>query len=96
MRSVFIYTTFMSQPETIMTLAEIQKGRQAKVLHVVDAYDQDPIARRLRELGFVDGEAVSVVARGLIGGNPLVVKVGSTRFALRKKEARRIAVEVLD
>ncbi len=76
-----------------MNLAEINKGHQATVVDVVDAYEHDPIARRLRELGFIAGESVKVVARGLFGGNPLVVQVGSTRFALRKKEAERVKIQ---
>lgn len=77
-----------------MTLADVKKGVPALVRDVVDAYSDDPIAKRLRELGFVPGEPVRVVARGLLGGNPLVVQVGGTRFALRRKEAERITLEL--
>ncbi len=52
----------------------------------------DQIARRLRELGFVDGERVEVVASGPFGGDPLLVQVGFTRFALRRSEAARVRV----
>lgn len=83
----------MCSKEKQMNLAEVKKGLPAIVVDVVDAYEQDPIARRLRELGFVAGEPVRVVARGLLGGNPLVVQVGATRFALRKKEAQRIQIQ---
>ncbi|WP_115718123.1 FeoA family protein [Gallaecimonas mangrovi] len=76
-----------------MNLADVKKGVEAIVVDVIDAYDQDPIARRLRELGFVAGEPIKVVARGLFGGNPLVVQVGTTRFALRKKEAQRVHIQ---
>lgn len=54
------------------------------------AFDQ--IARRLRELGFVGGERVEVVAAGPFGGDPLLVQVGFTRFALRRSEAARVRV----
>jgi len=54
------------------------------------AFDQ--IARRLRELGFVGGERVEVVATGPFGGDPLLVQVGFTRFALRRSEAARVRV----
>ena len=50
----------------------------------------DAIARRLRELGFVNGEEVEVVAKGPLGAEPLLVQVGFTRFALRRSEAARI------
>jgi ferrous iron transport protein A len=59
---------------------------------VRDLHANDAIARRLRELGFVKGEDVRLVARGPIGGEPLLVQVGFTRFALRISEARRIDI----
>ena len=55
----------------------------------------DPIARRLRELGFVPGEPVEVIAAGPFGGDPLLVQVGYTRFALRRSEATRVRVRVV-
>lgn len=54
----------------------------------------DPIAMRLNRLGFVAGESVEIVARGIFGGEPILVKVGVSRFALRRNEAVRIEVEV--
>jgi len=35
----------------------------------------------------VAGEHVSVLARGLPGGDPLVVRIGQSTFALREAEA---------
>lgn len=78
-----------------MTLNELPLLRPAQVAAVSDVHDGDPVSRRLRELGFVPGEPVLVVARGLFGIGPLLVQIGSTRFALRKGEASRISVEAL-
>jgi ferrous iron transport protein A len=49
-------------------------------------------AQQLADIGFVPGEGVSVVARAWPGGDPLVVRVGHSRFALRKAEADCIFV----
>jgi ferrous iron transport protein A len=57
---------------------------------VEDHGPNDNIARRLRELGFVNGEQVEIVAKGLMGAEPLLVQVGFTRFALRRAEAARV------
>jgi ferrous iron transport protein A len=73
-------------------LSELPKGAPAMVQDVQDAHPADPIAQRLRELGFVSGEPVRIVARGPIGGDPLLVQIGSTRFALRRAEAARVTV----
>lgn len=73
-------------------LSELKKGASAVVREVEDAHAADPIARRLRELGFVHGEPVRLVAHGPIGGDPLLVQIGFTRFALRRSEAERVLV----
>lgn len=65
----------------------------ANVVSVTERRDGDVIARRLRELGFVPGESVRVVARGPLGGDPLLVQIGYTRFALRRAEAQRVQVK---
>jgi ferrous iron transport protein A len=54
------------------------------------------IAARLRDLGFVKDEPVQIVAAGPIGGDPLLVRVGFTRFALRHGEASRILVDLAE
>lgn len=73
-----------------MILTELPSRTPAIVDTVEDHGPQDLIARRLRELGFVHGEEVEVVAKGPLGAEPLLVQVGFTRFALRRSEAARI------
>ena len=73
-----------------MTLSELPLHASAVVDSVQDLHANDAIARRLRELGFVKGEEVRLVAKGPVGGEPLLVQVGFTRFALRISEAKRV------
>ena len=73
-----------------MLLTELPRRTPAIVERVEDRAANDPIARRLRELGFVQGEEVEVVAAGPLGAEPLLVQVGFTRFALRRSEAARV------
>ena len=77
-----------------MRLSELQKGTAALVQAVEDATPSDAIAQRLRDLGFVKGEPVKVVALGPIGADPVLVQVGYTRFALRRSEAARVHIEL--
>ncbi len=81
-----------SEAALVVTLSDLPNGACATVVAVRDLLPGDTIARRLRDLGFVRGEQVRLVARAF-GGDPLVVQVGYTRFALRRAEAARIAVE---
>lgn len=77
-----------------MRLSELPRRTAAIVVSVDDIAPQDPIARRLRELGFVPGEAVQIITYGPFGKDPLVAQVGATRFALRRAEAARVTVRV--
>jgi ferrous iron transport protein A len=71
-------------------LTELSRRVEAQVEAVLDLAPNDAIARRLRELGFVAGERVEVVATGPFGAEPLLVQIGFTRFALRRSEAARV------
>lgn len=46
----------------------------------------------LEDFGFIAGEPVMVMARGVPGGDPLVVRVGLSTFALRRAEAACVEV----
>ncbi|HVJ62454.1 MAG TPA: FeoA family protein [Tahibacter sp.] len=76
-----------------MRLSELSPGTNAIVQQVEATSSSDPIARRLRDLGFVAGEPIRLVARGPVGADPLLVQIGFTRFALRRSEAARVFVE---
>ncbi|PLZ02933.1 ferrous iron transport protein A [Burkholderia sp. WAC0059] len=75
-----------------MYLSDLPKGTSAVVERVEDVQASDAIAKRLRDLGFVPGEPVRVVAHGPWGAEPVLIQIGSTRFALRRAEARRVSV----
>ena len=78
-----------------LNLAELPHRTAATVESVEDRGAHDAIARRLRELGFVAGERVEVMAAGPFSAEPLLVQVGFTRFALRRSEASRVRVRTL-
>jgi len=46
----------------------------------------------LREIGFHPGERVVLMARGFPGGDPLMVRIGMSTFALRVAEAACVRV----
>ena len=77
-----------------MRLNDLPRGTDAVIDSVDDNGSPDPVAQRLRELGFVPGEAVRIVATAPLGGDPLAVRIGFTRFALRCTEAQRVRVHV--
>ncbi len=74
----------------LMLLVDLAPRTPAIVDAVEDRAGNDPVARRLRELGFVAGEEVRILAAGPFGAEPLLVQIGFTRFALRRAEAARV------
>jgi ferrous iron transport protein A len=76
-----------------LTLAQTSE-RQRHVVVAVQAPPGAPEwARWLEEIGFIAGEPVMLMARGALGGDPLVVRVGQSTFALRRAEAACVLVE---
>lgn len=84
----------MTLQPTLITLDSLAAGQRATVVHVAPAAPEVgmDVARRLMELGFVPGEAIRMLKRGVPGGDPLAVRVGESTFALRRFEAALIAV----
>ena len=81
-------------PATDIPLQDLASGAPARVVSVSAADSKAPaeLGRRLAELGFLPGEAVRIVARGLAARAPIAVRVGTGTFALRLFEAACIRV----
>jgi ferrous iron transport protein A len=86
----------MTSAPTLTTLDCLAAGTGGTVVHLAAAQLGDAggaVARRLMELGFVPGEPVRVLKRGMPGGEPLAVRVGDSTFALRRFEAALISIQ---
>ncbi|HEY2779797.1 MAG TPA: FeoA family protein [Steroidobacteraceae bacterium] len=77
-----------------IALADLAPGASARVVSVAGTDSKAPadVGRRLAELGFLPGEAVRIVARGLLARAPIAVRIGTGTFALRLFEAACIRV----
>jgi ferrous iron transport protein A len=77
-----------------ISLNDLSTGTTARVVSVkaTDSGTPADVGRRLAELGFLPGEAVRIVARGLLARAPIAVRVGTGTFALRLCEAACIRV----
>ena len=75
-------------------LADLATGTAARVVSVSAGEGAAPreMGRRLAELGFLPGETVRIVARGLLAREPIAVRVGTGTFALRLFEAACVRV----
>ncbi|HEY6456082.1 MAG TPA: FeoA family protein [Steroidobacteraceae bacterium] len=52
------------------------------------------ITRRLLELGFAPGEPFEIIEEIRPGGDPIAVRIGSSVFALRRREAEAVVVRL--
>jgi len=80
-------------------LAQLRRG-ETGVVSGLDAQrtfgdsssDSAALLARLRDLGFVAGARCEILARMWLGGDPLVVRIGGSTFALRRAEAAAVHV----
>ena len=74
------------------TLASAQLHTPYVVADIVPPVGEPEWTNWLAEIGFLEGEPVSIIARGALGGDPLVVRIGVSTFALRLAEASCIKI----
>ena len=90
------------ESDAIQSLAQLRKGSRGIVSAVSDLETGSSLgdamgstlARRLMELGFVAGERIEVIEEVRPGGDPIAVRIGSSMFALRRREAAAVLIQV--
>lgn len=79
-------------------LSQARRGDRGVIIKVGDHCHHDEHAleleRRLLELGFVEGARIELLHEGLVGGDPIAMKVDDMRVALRRHEAAGLIVRV--
>ncbi|SDI39682.1 FeoA family protein [Propionivibrio dicarboxylicus] len=83
-------TPSQRQNETSLDQASI--GEKLLVTRVRPSPIASEWDRWLGEIGFFPGERVELMAKAIPGGDPLVIRVGQSTFALRCAEAACIDV----
>lgn len=79
-----------------MTLDRLESGRPARVLAVDWRQLVPDEAKRLRAMGVDQGADIEVTHRGILGASdPLAVRIGRMKIALRRSHALAIEVETL-
>ena len=83
--------------EQRLPLGLARKGFQGRIdaIAASDGPSGIPAAeleRRLLELGFVEGALIEILHEGLVGRDPIAVRVNDATIALRRREAMAILV----
>jgi ferrous iron transport protein A len=75
------------------SLSALPPGTMGTVIGVGEGANTT-LERRLMELGFVTGESIEVLIEARPGRDPFVVRIGTTTFALRRREVETVWVEL--
>ena len=86
--------TGAAPPSTHTPLSDLRLGISGRVIALQEDTADDPIAKRLSNLGFVPGRIVTPLRRAPLG-DPVVYRVADYELCLRRQEARMVQVEVL-
>ena len=85
----------MNAPHPVTTLLDMPDLQDCRVLRVSAPAHASEWQDWLQQIGFIAGEVVTILLRSQPGGDPLVVRVGQSTFALRKAEAACILVDAI-
>jgi len=80
--------------QALTKLSQLPKSQTAVITGFSE--QSQSLETRLREIGFAEGDEVSVQHRGLFGGNPISVSLNGALIALRKQDAAAILVTTTD
>lgn len=78
-----------------MQIENLKTGQIASVVKINETGTHAAEALRLREMGFDEGVEIEVLHRGLIGGCPIALRVGSNVIALRKAASQLLEVSIV-
>lgn len=86
--------------EDLTRLSHVRPGARGTIIevradHAADhGVDVHELERRLLEFGFVEGAAIEVLHEGLIGQDPIALRVDDMRVALRRRDAADVWVRL--
>lgn len=78
-----------------MNLDQVDLDSLYRVIGIHISKGAPQIKGQLEDIGFLLGEPVAVLRKGLLGKGPFIVRVGASTFALRQSEACLIEVELV-
>ena len=83
-----------------LRLSALHKGARGSVTGLdphaqgASGVDVDELERRLLEMGFVEGACFQILHEGLLGRDPIAIRLDDMRVALRRREAQAVLVNV--
>ena len=72
-------------------LGDLKKNQSGHIISV--AKDHTEMARRLLQMGFLEGSMVGMIHEAPFGGDPIAVRIRGALVALRRAEANLVEVD---
>ncbi len=80
----------------VIKLSEARLGDRGVItevgVHCHHQAEDVELERRLLELGFVEGARIELIHEGIVGRDPIALRVDDMTVALRRKEAASLTV----
>jgi ferrous iron transport protein A len=76
----------------MMTLDTLKPNTSARILSIEA---EDALARKLLEIGLLEGMTLHIAHRAPMGGDPMIIHLDHRIIALRRADAACVAVEPL-
>lgn len=73
-----------------MKLSELKRGDRARI-HSIEA--DDNLARKLLELGLLEGMELRLAHTGPFGRDPIAIEMNDRCIALRRRDAAHVTIE---
>jgi ferrous iron transport protein A len=74
------------------TLKHLKPDQQARIVQISG---DDAVSMRLMEMGLIEGELIEFIGAAPLG-DPLEFAIRGYRLSLRKKEADKVEVEIIE
>ena len=82
----------------VIKLSEARKGDRGVItevgVHGRHQAEDVELERRLLELGFVEGARIELIHEGIVGRDPIALRVDDMTVALRRREAASLTVSL--
>jgi ferrous iron transport protein A len=90
-------STKTTDARPLMPLGLAQRGYSGVIQHLAaddsgSALSAIELESRLIELGFVEGAKVEVLHEGIVGRDPIAVRIENVTIAVRRREAMAVIV----
>ncbi len=89
-------TPILAEQTVTVRLSDAERGQRGVIIGVSPETSaglaSEELHRRLLEFGFVEGARIELIHEGIVGRDPIAVRLDDMRVALRRGDARGVLI----